>query len=264
MVITLAVYLALELHHVGGDELVQRAHRDCGTLRCRTRPETPCVQIAVTEDDVFVRSQSVPVLPPPVIATGPIGWLRANLFSSPLNTLLTVAVIALLVLGGAAGDPFPVHRRDLERGRPRSLSARRLTAWRAPAGHSCAIGCPISSTGPIRSRSAGGSMCSSPAGVRRRLAAVARRAAACARRALFLRRHAGPRLRAAQWLAADRPAGGRYLAVGRRAGHRRRHHGRNGRVAAARNRARARAALLAAGGADRARSCSSSSCAACR
>ena len=58
---------------------------------------SPIVQVAVSEDDVFVRSLSVPVLPPPLVATGPIGWLRANLFSTPLNALLTVAVVALLV-----------------------------------------------------------------------------------------------------------------------------------------------------------------------
>jgi general L-amino acid transport system permease protein len=57
----------------------------------------PLAQVAVTEDDVFVRSQRVADLPPPVIATGPIGWMRANLFSSPTNAVLTVLVVALLV-----------------------------------------------------------------------------------------------------------------------------------------------------------------------
>ena len=53
--------------------------------------------IAVTEDDIFVRSQRVSVLPPPLAAAGPIVWARANLFSSPVNTLLTIAILALLV-----------------------------------------------------------------------------------------------------------------------------------------------------------------------
>ena len=53
--------------------------------------------IAVTEDDIFVRNQRVSVLPPPLAAAGPIGWARANLFSSPVNTLLTIAILALLV-----------------------------------------------------------------------------------------------------------------------------------------------------------------------
>jgi general L-amino acid transport system permease protein len=57
---------------------------------------TQIPMIAVTEDDVFVRSQRVSVLPPPITSAGPIGWLRANLFSSPLNALLTIAIIALL------------------------------------------------------------------------------------------------------------------------------------------------------------------------
>ena len=38
-----------------------------------------------------------PDLPPPVRTTGPVAWLRENLFSSPLNILLTVAGIYLLV-----------------------------------------------------------------------------------------------------------------------------------------------------------------------
>ncbi|MBX6321180.1 MAG: amino acid ABC transporter permease [Rhodospirillaceae bacterium] len=37
-----------------------------------------------------------PTLPPPVTTTGPLGWLRANLFSSWLNALLTLAALALL------------------------------------------------------------------------------------------------------------------------------------------------------------------------
>jgi general L-amino acid transport system permease protein len=58
--------------------------------------QPPVVAIAVTKDDVFVRSQRVSVLTPPTAAAGPVGWLRANLFSSPLNALLTIAILALL------------------------------------------------------------------------------------------------------------------------------------------------------------------------
>src|SRR5262245_38528262 len=61
------------------------------------RTDSAVIQVAVTEDDIFVRSQRVPVIEPPRIATGPIGWVRANLFSSPFNAVLTIAIIALLV-----------------------------------------------------------------------------------------------------------------------------------------------------------------------
>ncbi|HYQ92495.1 MAG TPA: amino acid ABC transporter permease, partial [Candidatus Competibacteraceae bacterium] len=37
-------------------------------------------------------------LPPPIIEVGPLGWLRHNLFSSPLNTLLTLLALYLLYL----------------------------------------------------------------------------------------------------------------------------------------------------------------------
>ena len=39
-----------------------------------------------------------PSLPPPSTSVGVIGWLRANLFSSPSNTLLTVVAVYLLYM----------------------------------------------------------------------------------------------------------------------------------------------------------------------
>lgn len=39
---------------------------------------------------------SHPDMPPPPTTVGAIGWLRHNLFSSPINTLLTIATLALL------------------------------------------------------------------------------------------------------------------------------------------------------------------------
>ena len=47
---------------------------------------------------MYVRHERHPDLPPPVTETGVVGWLRANLFSSVLNTLLTVLGIALIAL----------------------------------------------------------------------------------------------------------------------------------------------------------------------
>ena len=37
-----------------------------------------------------------PILPPPGITHGPLGWLRANLFSTPFNSLLTILCLYLL------------------------------------------------------------------------------------------------------------------------------------------------------------------------
>lgn len=45
-----------------------------------------------------VNTTSVPNLPPPVSSQGIGGWLRSNLFSSPLNTILTVLVTWLLFM----------------------------------------------------------------------------------------------------------------------------------------------------------------------
>jgi general L-amino acid transport system permease protein len=48
-------------------------------------------------DVAYVRREPMPALPPPMMTAGPVGWLRANLFSSVLNTVLTVLAILLVV-----------------------------------------------------------------------------------------------------------------------------------------------------------------------
>jgi general L-amino acid transport system permease protein len=47
-------------------------------------------------DEVFVRSAPPAEASPPAAPTGVVGWLRANLFSSPLNTVLTILVVVAL------------------------------------------------------------------------------------------------------------------------------------------------------------------------
>ncbi len=56
-----------------------------------TDPTTP-------KSDGYVRWQPIPPAPPPVATTGAIGWLRDNLFSSPLNTALTLGALYVLYL----------------------------------------------------------------------------------------------------------------------------------------------------------------------
>ncbi|MGD1036375.1 MAG: amino acid ABC transporter permease [Roseiarcus sp.] len=43
----------------------------------------------------YVRLAAEPTLPPPLLSRGAIAWLRANLFSSPLSSALTLALAAL-------------------------------------------------------------------------------------------------------------------------------------------------------------------------
>jgi general L-amino acid transport system permease protein len=43
----------------------------------------------------WVRTQSEPMLPPPLFSRGALAWARANLFSSPLSSLLTLLMLAL-------------------------------------------------------------------------------------------------------------------------------------------------------------------------
>jgi general L-amino acid transport system permease protein len=49
------------------------------------------------EDIAIVRIEDEPTLPPPRFRAGAIGWLRANLFSSVTNTILTLLALALLL-----------------------------------------------------------------------------------------------------------------------------------------------------------------------
>lgn len=44
----------------------------------------------------FIQRTPIAPQPPPAATTGAIGWLRSNLFSSPLNIVLTILILALL------------------------------------------------------------------------------------------------------------------------------------------------------------------------
>ena len=50
----------------------------------------------MTEQSQSYEPGTHPDLPPPMLASGPIKWVRDNLFSSPLNVVLTLGVILLL------------------------------------------------------------------------------------------------------------------------------------------------------------------------
>jgi general L-amino acid transport system permease protein len=52
--------------------------------------------MTTAHDLLFVRKEEEPVLAPPASEVGAIGWLRANLFSSVTNTILTIIGIAFV------------------------------------------------------------------------------------------------------------------------------------------------------------------------
>ena len=56
------------------------------------------LHVSPATDVSFVRDTMVPPMAPPAGTSGPIGWLRDNLFSSPLNILQTAAAVGLLFL----------------------------------------------------------------------------------------------------------------------------------------------------------------------
>jgi general L-amino acid transport system permease protein len=51
---------------------------------------------ALAESLRFVSSVKAEALPPPSLARGPVAWVRENLFSGPLNTILTLLALYLL------------------------------------------------------------------------------------------------------------------------------------------------------------------------
>src|SRR5215211_8146299 len=50
----------------------------------------------MTDAAAFVRAKPVAPMPPPYVASGTLGWLRANLFSRPLDVALTVLCVLLI------------------------------------------------------------------------------------------------------------------------------------------------------------------------
>ncbi|MEQ9695239.1 amino acid ABC transporter permease [Shimia sp. SDUM112013] len=46
----------------------------------------------------FVRTETIPESPPPGVASGPIKWMRENLFATPANALLTIVALYMIYL----------------------------------------------------------------------------------------------------------------------------------------------------------------------
>jgi general L-amino acid transport system permease protein len=51
---------------------------------------------AASDTTRFIRAEPIESLPPPTLVPGPVAWVRENLFSGPVNTLLTILVVYLL------------------------------------------------------------------------------------------------------------------------------------------------------------------------
>jgi general L-amino acid transport system permease protein len=52
--------------------------------------------MSLLDDQSFLRPMPVAALPPPMAQAGAFGWARANLFSSPLNIVLSIICVALI------------------------------------------------------------------------------------------------------------------------------------------------------------------------
>ena len=60
-------------------------------------PDTEAIEARRAAEIAFVRSAAQEPLPPPITARGAIGWMRANLFSTPTNIALTIFCLLLIV-----------------------------------------------------------------------------------------------------------------------------------------------------------------------
>ena len=153
-------------------------------------------------------------------------------------------------LGDPGAGQIPADRRGVDRQPTATPAAKSCsTARSAPAGRSSGSAGPISSTAPIRSRSAGASMCSSRCwrSAWCGCSGSKRRAATSAPVYFFVVLPICSFILLTGW-SDDRTAAGRHRAVGRRAGHHRGGLGRHRALAAARHPAGARAALAHADG----------------
>ena len=181
------------------------------------------------------------------------------------NIALTIVVVAAAGLGHPGAGQVPGHRCGVERERPR-----RLPGIRPASRDRCLLAVRLGAAAVFHLRLlsdsgalAGGRLLHH-ARVRHWLAIVAQRAAARSGRHLFLRGAADHR-RSFCWPAGRRSAcAGGHRAVGRRPCDDRCRVCRHCGLTAAGNTSGARPALAHAGGADRSRSFSSNSCAACR
>ena len=65
-----------------------------------------------------------PDLPPPPGTTGVVGWMRANLFAGPINTILTIITIVFLVWSHSANPAMDDFRRQYFRRFTRPMCGR--------------------------------------------------------------------------------------------------------------------------------------------
>ena len=70
-----------------------------------------------------------PDLPPPVATTGVVGWMRANLFSSPLNAILTLGAIYLIYLAVPPLLSWLVFDANFNEGTSRAECVKEGACW---------------------------------------------------------------------------------------------------------------------------------------
>ena len=83
--------------------------------------------LAVTEIK-FVRGTTIAARPAPAAMTGALGWLRANLLSSPFNIALTILIVVLLAWAIPELVQISADRRGMDRQRPRRLPRSRAAS----------------------------------------------------------------------------------------------------------------------------------------
>jgi general L-amino acid transport system permease protein len=84
---------------------------------------------ATAQDKRNYKAGQHPDLPPPKESIGPIAWLRRNLFSSPINSLLTIAALYLLYLAIPPVLDWAIFSANWQEGTSRQACDKSGACW---------------------------------------------------------------------------------------------------------------------------------------
>jgi general L-amino acid transport system permease protein len=84
---------------------------------------------ATAQDKRNYKASQHPDLPPPKESIGPIAWLRRNLFSSPINSLLTIAALYLLYLAIPPVLDWAIFSANWQEGTSRQACDKSGACW---------------------------------------------------------------------------------------------------------------------------------------
>jgi ABC-type amino acid transport system permease subunit len=155
----MSVYLIDLARHLGLHELVQRAHRARGAVRATDATDATTAQRPATPSCAAEPSRGATSQRPVSDEPAPVAWVRANLFSGPVNIGLTLISSTCCDQRAGSGHVLTSPTRSVQRHRLATPASPTRSAVRsAPAGPMSTDRFRTSSTAPIRNRSVAANM----------------------------------------------------------------------------------------------------------